>query len=60
MLACLKAQLAAIDAAIAALIAGEAELDRSVARLRAIPGIGAQTAAALVAMMPELGRLGRR
>jgi len=60
VLACLKAQLAAIDAAIAALIAGEAPLDRSVARLRAIPGIGAQTAAALVALMPELGRLGRR
>jgi transposase len=56
VLACLKAQLAAI----ADLIASQATLDRSVTELRTVTGIGTQTATALVALMPELGRLGRR
>ena len=60
VLDCLEAQIAAIDAAIAALIASDADLGRSVTTLRTVTGIGAQTAAALAAMMPELGRLGRR
>jgi len=60
IVACLDAQLQAIDAAIEALIAASQPLAQTVRCLRGIAGIGAKTAAALVALMPELGRLGRR
>jgi len=60
VLACFETQIAAIDAAIAALIAGDAALHRCVTALRTIAGIGAHTAAALAALMPELGQLDRR
>jgi transposase len=60
VLACLEAQIAAIDAAIADLIASDDALHRSVTTLRTVTGIGPHTAAALLALMPELGRLDRR
>ena len=53
-------RIAAVEADIAELIASSAVLRRDVAALRAIPGIGPLTAAALIALMPELGRLTRR
>ena len=58
--ACLVAQIQALEAAIAELVAGTTELTRAERVLRAIPGIGATTAAALIALMPELGRIDRR
>lgn len=58
--ACLITQIQALDAAIAALVRSADELARSEQVLRAIPGIGAITAAALLALMPELGRIDRR
>lgn len=53
-------RLAKQDAAIAGLIAGNADwaaLDR---RLRTVPGVGPVLAAMLIAWLPELGRLGRQ
>lgn len=49
--------LAALDAAIAALIEGDEDLARATAILRSIPGISAVAAAAMLAEMPELGTL---
>ena len=49
--------IAAINAAIAAVIAGDDALARACAILCSIPGISAVTAAALLAEMPELGSL---
>jgi transposase len=49
--------LAEVDAAIAALIAGDEILARKAAILCSIPGISAITAAAILAGMPELGEL---
>jgi transposase len=60
VIACLKGQIAAVDIEIAALIACDSKLNSRAAILRSIPGIGALTAASLVALMPELGRIGRR
>lgn len=60
ILACLQAQIKRIDAAIAALLRDDAALRRDAAVLRTIIGIGATTAAALLALLPELGRLDRR
>ena len=57
---CLDAQCAAIEAEIATLIENSEQLARRVSCLRGISGIGARTATALVALMPELGTLGRR
>lgn len=53
----MKRAIAEIDAAIAALIAGDATLARKAAILVSIPGISAVTAAAILAEMPELGTL---
>jgi transposase len=53
----LRRDLAAIDAAIAALIAGNEELARKAAILHSIPGLAAVSAAALLAELPELGTL---
>ena len=60
LVACLKAQIGRIDAAIDALVRTDDTLRRDATVLRTIPGIGAITAAALLALMPELGRLDRR
>jgi transposase len=60
LLDCLDAQIAAIDADIAALIEAHDELRRSEKALRSIAGLGAKTAAALLALMPELGSCDRR
>lgn len=51
-------QLAQLDAAIARQVA--AEHATLAARLQEEPGIGPQTAAVLLAELPELGRIGRR
>ncbi|WP_445193022.1 IS110 family transposase [Sphingomonas sp. Tas61C01] len=60
ILATLDAEIAGIDADIATLIDACEPLNRAATTLRAIPGIGPATAAQLVALMPELGTLGRR
>ena len=52
-----KSQLAALDAEIATLIAGDEHLARRRDILPTIPGISAITAAALLAEAPELGAL---
>lgn len=58
--ACLVSQIQALEAAIAEVMAGADDLVRAERTLRAIPGIGATTAAALIALMPELGHIDRR
>lgn len=60
VLDCIKSQIVAIEAAIAALIEVTAPLRQSEQVLSAIPGIGSKTAATLLALMPELGTLDRR
>lgn len=52
-----KAQLAALDAKIASLIAGDVDLARRRDILISIPGVSAVTAAVLLAEAPELGTL---
>ncbi len=54
------AQIKAIDADINALTAQCRPIARAVKTLLAIKGVGPKTAAALVALMPELGSLPRR
>lgn len=56
----LTAEIAGLEAEIAGLVEAEPELSRAAETLRAIPGIGTKTAVALIALMPELGTLGRR
>jgi transposase len=56
----LRAQVADLDAAIAAAIAGQPTLSHRADLLRSIPGIGQVTAAVLVAEMPELGTIGNK
>jgi transposase len=60
LLACLKAQIAAVDARIKAIIRNHRQLQNDVTVLRSIVGLGEITAAALMALMPELGSLTRR
>lgn len=57
---CIDAQIKAIDAEIEALIHSNEPLDKAVKTLKTISGIGPKTAAALIALMPELGTLNRR
>lgn len=57
-LARIERDLAAVDAAIAALIGADPALARKHRILTSIPGISAITAAAILAEMPELGTLG--
>ena len=52
----LEKQVAACDTAIAELIAAAAKLRYQAERLDAIPGVGAITAATVLAEVPELGR----
>ncbi len=58
--ACLGEQIAAIEAAIAQALRAIADFARLEAALRSIRGIGPATAATLIALMPELGTIGRR
>lgn len=58
--AALEADLAELDAALAALIAADEALRARAAILVSIPGLGAVSAAAILAGFPELGRLGNR
>jgi transposase len=60
VIAALEAQIEAISREIDAVIKASQPLHAAAKTLRAIPGIGAVTAAALLGLMPELGRLGRR
>jgi transposase len=54
------AQITAIEADIKALCAKCEPIAKAVKGLVAIPGVGQKTAAALIALMPELGSLPRR
>ena len=56
----IEADLGALDAAIHALISQDEALTRRHSLLLSIPGISTVTAAALIALMPELGTLDRR
>jgi len=58
--AVIDAEIAGVDDDIARLIDSNPRLKEAVATLRAIKGLGATTAASLLALMPELGTLGRR
>jgi transposase len=60
LIACLETRIAAIEAEITTLLKIAPDLDRDQHTLAAIPGIGPRTAATLIALMPELGKLGRR
>lgn len=53
-------QLKSLDEQIAQLMQSDAEFQRRHDLLTSVPGIGATTAAALTADVPELGRLNRR
>jgi transposase len=59
LLNCLTAQITAIDTAIAALVQTHPPLTKAARTLHTINGVGATTAAALLALMPELGQLSR-
>jgi transposase len=59
-LAFLKGQIATIDEQIAADIADDARLARRAMLLGSIPGIGAVTAAVLIAELPELGHCDKK
>ena len=60
MIDVIKAQITACEAQIKAQINAIPELADAEARLRAVPGVGVQTAAVLIANLPELGTLDRR
>lgn len=57
-IAFLSGQITRIDAEIAELLKRHPELARDEQTLRAIPGVGAVCARTLMALLPELGRLG--
>lgn len=59
-LAFMAEQVKQLDAAIADLIAADPTLQRRAGLLTSIPGIGATTAAVLVAEMPELGSIDKK
>jgi transposase len=60
LLKVLADHLAAVEAEIEALLAASPALAEQGRRLRSVPGIGPAVAAALIARLPELGRLDRR
>lgn len=60
VLRALDKEIAGIEADIDALIRSHASLGRSMQALQTIAGVGATTAATLLALMPELGALPRR
>lgn len=53
----INAQIRQIDQACRALISANPDLQRRLAILTSIPGLGETTAVTLIALMPELGRL---
>jgi transposase len=53
----LRAQLARLEAAIAAEIAADPRAARQAEIVESVPGLGAQAAAGLLAWLPELGRI---
>ncbi len=55
--AALEASLKALDAAIAAHVAADADLAAAAARLRSLKGVGPVTVHTLLGELPELGRL---
>ena len=59
-LAFLKGQIAQTDAQIAADIKADPGLSRRAVLLESIPGIGATTAAVLIAELPELGQVDKK
>ncbi len=59
LIAQIKKQLVILDQMMAELIAQSEELSSKAAKLEAISGVGARTAALLLAQMPELGSLNR-
>lgn len=59
LLACLARQIKAIELRIEAILQASQPLKHAAAILTSIPGIGPRTAAALIALMPELGSLNR-
>lgn len=60
LLACLARQIKAIEIRIEAILQASQSLKLATSILTTIPGIGPRTAAALTALMPELGSLNRR
>lgn len=56
----LRRQLRTIDERIARKVAENASFREMTERLESVPGLGPKTAAALVAELPELGRINRR
>ncbi len=60
LLTCLETQIEAIDREIDAVIAQHVPLRQAAKVLTSMTGVGFTTAAALLALMPELGHLGRR
>jgi transposase len=56
----IKKQIATLDAGISSLIAQDQELRLKAQKLTAVTGIGARTAALVLAQIPELGQLNRR
>ena len=56
----LEADVAKVDALLAAHTAAQNDLAAKAARLQAVPGVGAQSAYTLLAELPELGQLNRR
>jgi transposase len=59
LVAQIKKQIATLDQLIAELIASSAPLQSKADKLMAVSGIGARSAALLLAQMPELGELNR-
>jgi transposase len=60
LLDCLEQQICAIEAEVETLIEASDSLRQAAKTLRSIAGVGPKTAAALLALMPELGTLNRR
>jgi transposase len=56
----IKKQIATLDARISSLIAENEELHIKAQKLTSIVGVGARTAALVLAQVPELGQLNRR
>jgi transposase len=60
LMECFQAQIKAVEDQLQALLQKEAELQRRVETLDAIPGVGLRTALLMLAHMPELGHLSRQ
>ena len=60
MLAFVEAEIAALQEAVAAMIAADPALARTAALLRTCKGVGPRLAEAILAWLPEIGTLGRR